>query len=481
SRNDYNTGIISYGMVNMKLATRDEKGELQPALATKWSTDDAKLWKFEMRDDVFWHDGVKVTPEDVKFSIDYIKTQTANGASQLNLVESVTVTGESSFEVQLSAPNSRIIDSFISVIPKHVFEKVDNYEEYMGEDALLGNGPYRIAKHDTQNGVVELEAVDSYYRGIPNIKKIVFTTYKTADTMYMALENGEIDMIFNYSKGIDNSIIDTFKTNESITLKTVQNTGLPAAIYLNVKSKPISRPEIREAMRAAIDYDKMVELFGTEYATAPAAGVLPEGSFGYKDCGRLKRDLAKSKELLENIGCVDSDGDGIYELNGKKLEIAITASTAKEQLLRVAEIVKSNLEEAGIAVAINSVDATTYSTIADKDHSHVALMGGATPAGMNTSAGAGTAYYDARYYGWSMVENPEFQGLVDAMLAAKSDEEYSKLVGQVQDYYTANIPIIPLYNDVFVLAYSSKLDNFTYDFNYGLLNANTAYSLTKVA
>lgn len=479
SRNDYNTGIISYGLVNLGLVTRDENGNYQPQLVTSWKSDDARLWKFEMRDDVYWHDGVKVTPEDVKFSIEYIKEQTPQGASQLHLVESVNVTGDNTFEIQLSEPNSRLIDSFISVIPKHVFEKVDKYAEYMGEDALLGNGPYRITKHDIQNGIVEMEAVDTCFMGTPNVKKIVFTTYKTPDTMYMALQNGDIDMIYNYSRGIDTSIIDTFKADKNITLKVVKNTGLPAAIYLNVKAEPVSRPEVREAIRAAIDYDQMVKLFGSEYATAPAAGVLPEGSIGYKDLGKLSRDLDKAKKLLEGIGCADSDGDGIYELDGKKLEVEITANSDKEQLLRVAEIVKSNLEEAGIGVVINSVDAASFSSIADKDHTHVALIAGATPAGMNTSAGAGTAYFDSRYYGWSMLEDDEFHSLVDSMLAATSQEEYIKLVGQVQEYYKKNIPIVPLYNDVFVLAYRSKLDNFTYDYSRGLLNAYTPYTLTK--
>lgn len=480
-RNDYNTNIIAYGLVNLSLLTRDENGKYLPQLATSWSSDDAKLWKFEIRNDVYWHDGEKVTPEDVKFSIEYQKEQTPQAASQLRLVESVTVTGENSFEIQLSEPNSRFIDSFLSVIPKHIFENVAKYTEYMEEDALLGDGPYRISKHDVQNGVVEMEAVDTCYLGTPNIKKIVFTTYKTADTMYMALQNGEIDMIYNYSKGIDTSIIDTFKADSNITLKVVQNIGIPAGIYLNVKSEPVNKLEVREAIRAAIDYEQMVSLFGSEYATAPAAGLLPEGSTGYKDCGKLTRDLVKAKKLLEGIGCVDSDGDGIYELNGKKLEVEITANSDKAPLLRIAEIVKSNLEEAGIGVAINSVDATVFSSIADKDHTHVSLMAGATPAGMNTTAGAGTAYFDSRYYGWSMLEDPEFQGLVDSMLAATSQEEYENLVGQVQDYYSKNIPIIPLYNDKFVLAYSSKLDNFTYDFNRGFLNAYTAYSLTKAA
>ena len=58
-------------------------------------------------------------------------------------------------------------------------------------------------------------------------------------------------------------------------------------------------------------------------------------------------------------------------------------------------------------------------------------------------------------------------------------EEYEKLAGDVQQWYVDNIPIIPLYNDVYVLAYSVKLDNLFYDGNYGLNNVYTMYNVTK--
>lgn len=477
SRSDYNTGIITRGVVNLTLATKDEEGNYLPSLATSWSTEDAITWHFDMRDDIYWHDGEKVTAEDMKFTIDYQKAQGATYT--LANVEAVEVTGDYSFDLKLINPNSRVLEMFLTVMPKHVFENVEVYDAYVEDDALMGNGPYEVTKFDLDAGVIEMEARDDFYMGTPNVKKIVYKTYGTADTLYMALQNGEVDMIYDYAKGVDASIIDTFMNDENIKTKIVSNTGLPAALYLNCTAAPLDRLEVRQAIQSAIDYDQMVTLFGSQFATAPATGVLPEGTYGYVDHGKLTRDLDKSKELLEGIGCTDSDSDGFYELDGEPLELEITLSSAKELMGRAAEIVKNNLAEAGINVVINSVDAATFSQIADVDHTHVSLLTGATPAGMNTNAGCGTAYYDARYYGWSMVEDITFQGIVDNMLSATSMEEYAKLAGDVQQWYAENIPIIPLYNDVYVLAYSSALDNLYYDGNYGLNNAYTMYQVTK--
>ena len=154
---------------------------------------------------------------------------------------------------------------------------------------------------------------------------------------------------------------------------------------------------------------------------------------------------------------MDSDGDGIYELDGQPLDFRITVSSAKELMGRVVEVVKNQLAEAGINVVIDSVDAATFSQIADVDHTHAALLTGATPAGMNTNAGCGTAYYDSRYYAWSMVEDETFHTIVDGMLSATTMDEYDKLAEDVQEWYVENIPIIPLYNAAYVLAYSNNI------------------------
>lgn len=479
NRSDYNTGIITRSLVNMTLATKDEDGNYLPALATEWKTDDALKWSFKMRDDVTWEDGEKVTAEDFKFTIEYQKEKSATATYTLGNVDSVEVTGDYSFDINLKEPNSRILEMFLTVLPKHIFENVDDYEGYTGENALMGNGPYKVTNFDMDAKTVEFTARDDYFMGTPHVKKIIYKTYGTADTMYMALQNEEIDMIYNYSKGVDASIIDTLMADEKVKTKVVNNTGLPAGIYINTTVAPFDKVEMRKAIRAAIDYDQMAALFGSSLATAPAAGVLPEGSYGYKDHSKLSRNLDEAKSMLADLGYTDTNGDGILELDGKNLDFEITISSAKELMGRVAEIVKNNLAEAGINVIINSVDSATFSKIADVEHTHVALLTGATPAGMNTNAGCGTAYYDARYYAWSMVEDETFQKIVDDMLGAISMDIYEKLAGDVQDWYVENIPIIPLYNDVFVLAYSAKLDNLFYDGNYGLNNVYTMYEITR--
>ena len=49
----------------------NEKNEIQPVLAESWThSNDYRTWKVFLRKDIFWHDGVKMTAHDIKFSID---------------------------------------------------------------------------------------------------------------------------------------------------------------------------------------------------------------------------------------------------------------------------------------------------------------------------------------------------------------------------------------------------------------------------
>ena len=67
--------------------------------------------------------------------------------------------------------------------------------------------------------------------------------------------------------------------------------------------------------------DKFVELFGSEYSKVANTGFVPEGSIGYVETPQNKRDLDLAKQYLAEAGASDTDGDGILELNGKKLSV----------------------------------------------------------------------------------------------------------------------------------------------------------------
>lgn len=81
--------------------------------------------------------------------------------------------------------------------------------------------------------------------------------------------------------------------------------------------------------------------------------------------------------------------------------------------------------------------------------------------------------------GGCQVFDEAFSSILDELKAAKTIEEYYTGAAKLQDYYAAHMPLIALYWDNMMLAYSSKLDNVTVDAVFGLNNVNNWYSITK--
>ncbi|MFT4185190.1 MAG: ABC transporter substrate-binding protein, partial [Rhizobium sp.] len=146
-----------------QLVTRDDNGEIVPAIATAWKYKSDTEVVFTLRDDVTFHDGSKLTADDVAFSINRIidKTFASPQLSQFNKILSAAVSGANEVTINTNGPYPVLLAQLVklSVLPKHVVEQV-------GNDAFnlspVGSGPYKFEKW--QRGVdVVLVRNDNYW------------------------------------------------------------------------------------------------------------------------------------------------------------------------------------------------------------------------------------------------------------------------------------------------------------------------------
>ncbi len=471
SRETYDFDVLSGTLTHMALVKQDENGDLKPFMAESFETKDNKTWTFQLRKGLTWHDGEPVTAQDVKFTAEL---QNTFPNYTIRVVDDQTV------EFVSETENARLPIDLVTfrILPEHIFKDVTDLETFTDEKSAIGNGPYEFVKFDESAGTLEFKAYENYIDGKPNVDKIIVKLYANTDTLYMALEKGEIDMVYFYANGIDANEAKKLESNKDITLQVVPDTGI-TLMYFNTQAEPVNNADIRKGIAYAIDYEQMAKLFGTEYATTGNFGIIPKGSFGYIDTEKLTRDIEKSKQYLEQAGAKDSDQDGILEYNGKDLELEILVRTDKPTYARMAELITSNLKEVGIQVVQKSVDTAQFRTISEQERGHVAMLTRATPWGMVMKQGAGVPYMDSRSKtGMANVNDSAFQELADKMGTSNSDE-YADLVADVQRYYAENVPAIPMYWDQFIQAYNSDFHDFTVDGTFGLLNMDTWYSITK--
>ena len=491
---EYNFDMLASGVSELPLVYQDTKGEYHPLLAT-YATEDAATWTYTIQDGMTWSDGEPVTAEDILFTLQYDQ---ANGSANFEAqtgedgkVTEAKYTGYSlsddkmSISLTLASPNVRELSNMTSfrIMPKHVYEGKNTVTEVEGR---ITCGPYVLESFNKEAGTITF-AVNEYYPQKPNVEKIVYQLFGNEDTMYLALQQGDIDMVWAYSTGVAGTYQDVLSTDTNVSLVNVAAANAPAVLAFNNAKGLFSDENLRQAVSYALNYEEFKTYFGSAYAEIPNRGFVPSTTVGYTDTEKLTTDTAKADEYMKAAGYTEKNADGFYvNADGAAAAFTLTVNAAKETHVGYAEMIKTQLEAFGIQVNLDAVDKDAYNAknsnkFSANNITMEAAIYGYTAAGMGMGNGLGSIYVDGNHavQGGCQVFDEAFSSILDELKAAKTIEEYYTGAAKLQDYYAAHMPLIALYWDNMMLAYSSKLDNVTVDAVFGLNNVNNWFSITK--
>lgn len=491
---EYNFDMLASGVSELPLVYQDTKGEYHPLLAT-YATEDAATWTYTIQDGMTWSDGAPVTAEDILFTLQYDQ---ANGSANFEAqtgedgkVTEAKYTGYSlsddkmSISLTLASPNVRELSNMTSfrVMPKHIYEGKDTVSEAEGR---ITCGPYVLESFNKEAGTITF-AVNEYYPQKPNVEKIVYQLFGNEDTMYLALQQGDIDMVWAYSAGVAGTYQDVLSTDTNVSLVNVAAANAPAVLAFNNAKGLFSDENLRQAVSYALNYEEFKTYFGSAYAEIPNRGFVPSTTVGYTDTEKLTTDTAKADTYMKAAGYTEKNADGFYvNADGAVAAFTLTVNAAKETHVGYAEMIKTQLEAFGIQVNLDAVDKDAYNAktsnkFSENNITMEAAIYGYTAAGMGMGNGLGSIYVDGNHavQGGCQVFDEAFSSILDELKAAKTIEEYYTGAAKLQDYYAAHMPLIALYWDNMMLAYSSKLDNVTVDAVFGLNNVNNWFSITK--
>lgn len=491
---EYNFDMLASGVSELPLVYQDTKGEYHPLLAT-YATEDAATWTYTIQDGMTWSDGAPVTAEDILFTLQYDQ---ANGSANFEAqtgedgkVTEAKYTGYSlsddkmSISLTLASPNVRELSNMTSfrIMPKHVYEGKDTVTEAEGR---ITCGPYVLESFNKEAGTITF-AVNEYYPQKPNVEKIVYQLFGNEDTMYLALQQGDIDMVWAYSTGVAGTYQDVLSTDTNVSLVNVAAANAPAVLAFNNAKGLFSDENLRQAVSYALNYEEFKTYFGSAYAEIPNRGFVPSTTVGYTDTEKLTTDTAKADEYMKAAGYTEKNADGFYvNADGAAAAFTLTVNAAKETHVGYAEMIKTQLEAFGIQVNLDAVDKDAYNAktsnkFSENNITMEAAIYGYTAAGMGMGNGLGSIYVYGNHavQGGCQVFDEAFSSILDELKAAKTIEEYYTGAAKLQEYYAAHMPLIALYWDNMMLAYSSKLDNVTVDAVFGLNNVNNWFSITK--
>jgi peptide/nickel transport system substrate-binding protein len=477
---DYYFGVYGMMLSHQGLVRFDDQGDLVPELATSWETEDLQKWTFHLRDDVLWHDGVPLTADDIKFTIDYNLEKDPLAKSYLGSVESVEAPDDQTVSINLKHPDYNFLNTIavVKTIPKHIFESVDDPKKYAENDAAIGCGPYKFESFDADAGLVAYQVNEDYWGEEPAIDRVELKMFKNPDALMLAFQKGEVDIPYYYSKGISYYYVPNLLDNRDIGIEVYPERGITNVLWFNTDKSPYDDKDFRQALSYAVNYEELKNLFTAGYGTTPTAGWVPEGTLYYVETRPLTYDVNQSVSMLEGLGFKDVDKDGFRETpDGERFQPSLLTRSDLPDSVRAAEMLKKYFNAVGIDLQIDLADKSTHGEIMDGKKTHEMALAGTTFWGMMMGEGYGSGYTDTRYYGWSMVDDPEYQSIVDQLASTQDKGERAELAADIQEYYAEEMPQFAIYSLNIIQPYNARYEGWEINPLHGILSYGTLFNL----
>ncbi len=335
-----------------------EKNEIEDVswLAETWSRE-GNDYTFTLFADAKFHDGTPLTTEDVAFTLDYCKAHppvtNTLGAGDKFIVDHYTIVDERTITITVAKPTADTLSNLGSfvILPKHIWETVEDPYTYTGDGYLVGSGAYMCTSYDGATGSYEFTAFPDWCNGQQAAQRVLFVPVSDA---LLAFENGEIDIT-----SMPADLEDTYRANPSIGfVEKTNDSGYKLLINFE-KCPQFLDLELRKAIYWALDRQSIVDNVFRGNGSVGSAGYVPEGSQFYNEnVVKYAYDPEKAKEALSTLGA----------------EVTLLISDGAKDI-SIAEIVKNNLEAAGMKVQVESFDSATRDDRVNSGEYEFAIVG----------------------------------------------------------------------------------------------------------
>jgi len=401
--------------------------EVLPELAKNWKvSSDNKTWTFNLRDDVYFHNGEKMTADDWLFTIQYGKNASDGTVKTFyNSISSASAPDKNTLVLNLVRPNMDFLITLSSPFFCVLNRKAVEADSVKGP--TIGTGPW-VNKAFVSGDYALLERFDKYWGERPVTKTLRFRYIPEGSSRLIALENHEIDVC----QAPNNTELDLIRANKNLKMISYQSSALTYLAF-NMNSEVCRDANLRLAIAYALNVQDIIDGAASGLA-AKANGMWGFYQFGYFDdwesVGLSSYDfnLQKAKEYMAK----------------SKYSKGVTLSFMTSTTWRVnaLQIIQKQLAPLGIKVTIDEVDAAGLTNKATSGNYQVLMYSIAFgPEGddvrriLYPTSGANHAQYS----------NSRVTELLDLAVAEPDTAKRLKMYQEVQVIVHKECPYIPLY------------------------------------
>ncbi|MDX5474297.1 MAG: ABC transporter substrate-binding protein [Bacillaceae bacterium] len=479
----YNTGYPGLDMMQLVYDTMfhlDEELIPQPWLVKEYKiSEDALTYDFILNENIKWHDGELLTAEDIKFTVEYFtEYPKARFTNPLRVIEKIEVHDATSLTFILSQPDPNFVVgplSDVPILPQHIWKDITNPDEESNQS--IGSGPYIFVEHRSDQ-FIKIKANHDYHKGKPTINEIIFPIIADTTAMFTALRGNQLDAI---APSLTPELVDQFESDQNI--KVVTGPGFSSTLFhINASKYPMSETSFRQAIKYAIDPKYLVDTVLLGYGQVASPGwIHPASQFFNNEVTQYKTDVEKAKQLLEEAGFVDRDGDGFREgQNGEKIELFSIVPSNNPVRVRTGEIITEWLTDIGINVKVRAMDNETavermwpsFDVTQGRDYD-LGMFGWSAPVQLTPDRMIDLFHSDLSLGSLNLgaYSNLEFDNLATKLKEEIDPEEREKIIHEMQLLVADDFPIATLFFNDVINAYNPNVyDGYTFQAGKGIIH-----------
>ncbi|MGW0333827.1 ABC transporter substrate-binding protein [Streptomyces sp. NPDC003011] len=371
-----------------------------PGLATEWKSSPDKLtWTYTIRSDSMWSDGEQATAEDAAWTFNTMMTDegaaTANGSFVTNF-RKVTAPSPTELVIELKKPQATMTALDVPIVPKHVWEKVDDFSESDNDKTfpIVGNGPFVLTGYKPDS-YVRLKANKDFWRGAPKFDELVFRYYKDQDAAVAALRKGEVSFVAG-SPSLTPAQAASLEDEKDIHVNDAPGRRFyalavnPGARAKNGQKFGDGHPSlldrrVRHALFMAVDRETVIDKVFQGHAVEGAGYIPPRFSpYFWKPSAaqKLAHDPEKAARLLDEAGYRKNSAGKRLGKDGKPITYRLLCHATDPNDKAVGQYLEEWWGDLGIGVTLDCLDNVSDPWL------------------------AGT--YDLAFDGWSVNPDPDF-------------------------------------------------------------------------
>ena len=438
--------------------TPDYKIELK--LAKEWSKINENTYIIKLKDDLKWDDGSKISADDVTYTIEKLKEKKSVYSDNVSNIKSAEVVDSTTIKINLEKEEAFFEYNLIfPIISKDQF--LGETDFFKSRIAPKSSGMYKVVSASTES--MELEENNNWYKSEKRkISKIKIVFCNTMGDAYNSFKIGNIDMICTSNINIKEYIGTIGYLGKDYKGRELDY------ISLNCERNILSRKEVRQAINYAIDKNKIISsVYGNEYYVSSFP--LDYGSYLYNKESTSSYNKSKAKKVLEDAGW-KYKYESWYKTENYKtttIYLDLIVDSSNKQRVKVAELIKKQLEDVGINVSLYNVSNSSYKNYLKNKNYDMIITGvynGYSPS----------LEYFLGKDNISNYKNDEITNIFNDLKTINDETEIKEKYKRIIEIYEDEQPFICLYRNKLKVIYSMKL---TGDFTPN--NYTTYYNLEK--